>query len=71
LRTLKSSIKLTLSGTSALDDIFHLINPLVVVNIEAKSQSSVISSLETETHTGLISLNLKPSLKIDKKVKKK
>ena len=70
LRTLKSSIKLTLSGTSALDDIFHLINPLVVVNIEAKSQSSVISSLETETHTGLISLNLKPSLKIDKKVKK-
>ena len=70
LGKVKNSIELTLSNTSALDDIFHLANPLLVVNIEAKSQSSLISSLEPETHRGLISLNLKPSLKIDKKVKK-
>lgn len=71
-KKIRSSLKLTLSTTSkiGIDDILHLTNPLSIVNTQAKSQPVLIPSLEPDTHTGLLSLNLKPSLKIDKKVKK-
>jgi translation initiation factor IF-2 len=52
------------------EDIFHLVSPMIVVNLQTKNQSSLLSSLQTDVHQGLLSLNLKPSLKIDKKIKK-
>ena len=52
------------------EDIFQLVSPMIVVNLQTKNQSSLLSSLQTDVHQGLLSLNLKPSLKIDKKIKK-
>ena len=52
------------------EDIFQLTSPMIVVNLQTRNQSSLLSSLQTDVHQGLLSLNLKPSLKIDKKIKK-
>lgn len=52
------------------EDIIQLTSPMIVVNLQTRNQSSLLSSLQTDVHQGLLSLNLKPSLKIDKKVKK-
>jgi translation initiation factor IF-2 len=52
------------------EDILQLTSPMIVVNLQIRNQSSLLSSLQTDVHQGLLSLNLKPSLKIDKKVKK-
>ena len=52
------------------EDILQLISPMMIVNLQTRNQSSLLSSLQTDVHQGLLSLNLKPSLKIDKKVKK-
>jgi len=52
------------------EDILQLIAPMIIVNLQNRNQSSLLSSLQTDVHQGLLSLNLKPSLKIDKKVKK-
>jgi len=52
------------------EDILQLTSPMIVVNLQTRNQSSLLSSLQTDVHQGLLSLNLKPSLKIDKKIKK-
>jgi len=52
------------------EDIFQLTSPMIVVNLQTRNQSSLLSSLQTDVHQGLLGLNLKPSLKIDKKIKK-
>ena len=53
-----------------IEDIIQLTSPMIVVNLQTRNQPSVLSSLPTDVHQGLLSLNLKPSLKIDKKIKK-
>ena len=52
------------------EDILQLTSPLIIINLQTRSQSSLLSSLQTDVHQGLLSLSLKPSLKIDKKIKK-
>jgi translation initiation factor IF-2 len=68
----KSNFKICMHTDFKLtsEDIFHLVSPMIVVNLQTKNQSSLLSSLQTDVHQGLLSLNLKPSLKIDKKIKK-
>ena len=66
----KSNFKICMHTDFKLtsEDIFHLVSPMIVVNLQTKNQSSLLSSLQTDVHQGLLSLNLKPSLKIDKKI---
>ena len=68
----KSNFKICMQTDFKLtsEDIFQLVSPMIVVNLQTKNQSSLLSSLQTDVHQGLLSLNLKPSLKIDKKIKK-
>lgn len=49
-----------------LEEILELKNPLIL----SKSEGSLLSNITVENHQGLLSLNLKPTLKIDKKGKK-
>lgn len=53
-----------------LEDILYLTNPLLLNNNNSQSDLSINSSIGTENSQNLITLNLKPSLKIDKKPKK-
>jgi len=52
------------------EDLLHLTSPLVIINLQTRNQPSLGSSLQADVHSGLLSLNLKPSIKIDKKIKK-
>ena len=61
-------IFMQMDSKPVVEDIIQLTSPMIVV--KTKNQSSLLSSLQTDVHQGLLSLNLKPSLKIDKKVKK-
>jgi translation initiation factor IF-2 len=61
-------ILMQMDSKPVVEDIIQLTSPMIVV--KTKNQSSLLSSLQTDVHQGLLSLNLKPSLKIDKKVKK-
>lgn len=79
LKFLSSSYKLTeerlkifmqMDSKFTNEDILQLTSPMLVVNLQTKNQSSLLSSLQTDVHSGLLSLNLKPSLKTDKKIKK-
>ena len=64
-------IFMQMDSKSISEDILQLTSPLIIINLQTRSQSSLLSSLQTDVHQGLLSLSLKPSLKIDKKVKKK
>jgi translation initiation factor IF-2 len=59
-----------MDSKSIPEDILQLTSPMIVVNLQTRNQSLLFSSLQTDVHQGILSLNLKPSLKIDKKVKK-
>nr|BDA97310.1 translation initiation factor 2 [Cryptomonas curvata] len=59
-----------MDSKSTNEDILQLTSPMILVNLQTKNQSSLLSSLQTDVHSGLLSLNLKPSLKTDKKIKK-
>jgi translation initiation factor IF-2 len=52
------------------EDLLYLTSPLVIINLQTRNQPSLGSSLQADVHSGLLSLNLKPSIKIDKKIKK-
>lgn len=52
------------------DDIIQLDSPLMVVPAQIRNPSVLFSSIQGDVHQGLLNLNLKPSIKIDKKVKK-
>jgi translation initiation factor IF-2 len=52
------------------EDILHLNSPLLLINKQARNQSSILSSIQNDVQQGLLNLNLKPTLKIDKKIKK-
>ena len=52
------------------EDILHLNSPLLLINKQARNQSSILSSIQNDVQQGLLNLNLKPILKIDKKIKK-
>lgn len=52
-----------------LEDILYLSNPLVVVTNNLQSETSSVSSIE-DTSQNLLTLNLKPSIKVEKKLKK-
>ena len=52
------------------DEILFLTNPLMVITVNSKLQTSLISTAEADAHPGLLGLDLRPSLKLDKKVKK-
>jgi translation initiation factor IF-2 len=52
------------------EDVLHLNSPLLLINRQARNQSSILSSLQNDVQQGLLNLNLKPILKIDKKIKK-
>jgi translation initiation factor IF-2 len=52
------------------DDILYLNSPLLIVNTQIRNQPSLLSSLQNDVQQGLLNLNLKPVLKIDKKIKK-
>jgi translation initiation factor IF-2 len=45
-------------------------SPLLLINKQARNQSSILSSIQNDVQQGLLNLNLKPILKIDKKIKK-
>lgn len=53
-----------------LEEILELTNPLIMTSNSLKSAPSILSNIAVETHQGLIGLNLKPTLKVDKKGKK-
>ena len=40
------------------EDILQLIAPMIIVNLQNRNQSSLLSSLQTDVHQGLLSLNL-------------
>lgn len=65
---------MTTSSVSAfkrdLEDILCLTNPLLLINSNLQSDLSVLQTVESEVHPTLLTLQLKPSIKIDKKVKK-
>jgi translation initiation factor IF-2 len=52
------------------DDILYLNSPLLIINTQIRNQPSLLSSLQSDVQQGLLNLNLKPVLKIDKKIKK-
>ena len=54
---------------SSSDDLFCLTNPLLLVNIH-KRANHLLTSISTDLHPGLLNLNLKTSLKPDKKLRK-
>lgn len=53
-----------------LEDILYLTNPLVIVNNTIDSEPLLVSTVESDNSENLLTLNLKPSLKVDKKLKK-
>jgi translation initiation factor IF-2 len=53
-----------------LEDILYLTNPLVIVNNTIEPESILVSTIESANPENLLTLNLKPSLKVDKKLKK-
>lgn len=63
-----SNSKALNENRSSSEDLFYLINPLVIVTVQTKRPDSLLSSITTDLHPGL--LNLKSSLKLDKKLKK-
>ncbi len=71
-KTKKNSFRILMhmESKSIAEDIIQLTSPMIVVNLQTRNQPSLISSLQTDVHQGLLSLNVKPSLKIDKKIKK-
>ncbi len=70
LKEEKFKIFIQMDSKSTNEDILQLTSPMILVNLQTKNQSSLLSSLQTDVHSGLLSLNLKPSLKTDKKIKK-
>jgi len=52
------------------EELLYLTSPLIIINLQTRNQPSLGSSLQSDVHSGLLSLNLKPSIKIDKKIKK-
>ena len=52
------------------EELLYLTSPLIIINLQTRNQPSLGSSLQADVHSGLLSLNLKPSIKIDKKIKK-
>lgn len=52
------------------EELLYLTSPLIIINLQTRHQLSLGSSLQADVHSGLLSLNLKPSIKIDKKIKK-
>lgn len=53
-----------------LEDILYLTNPLLLNSNNSQSDLVISSNIGTENTQNLLTLNLKPSLKIDKKLKK-
>lgn len=53
-----------------LEDILYLTNPLLLNTNNSQSELTISSNIGTENTQNLLTLNLKPSLKIDKKLKK-
>jgi translation initiation factor IF-2 len=66
-----SLIRLFLTDNKSMsEDLLCLTNPLTVVIYQVKNQSSLHTSLTADVPQELLTLNSKPSLKIDKKNKK-
>ena len=59
-----------IDSKSMSEETLSLTSPMILVNLQTKNQSLLLSSLQTDVHQGLLNLSLKPSLKIDKKIKK-
>ena len=53
-----------------IEDVLYLTNPLIVVNLNLQSELSILPTVEADGHANLLTLQLKPSIKVDKKIKK-
>lgn len=58
------------SLTSSFEDILYLSTPLILVTGNSKPQIGILASVETDAHQTLLNVDLRPSLKLDKKPKK-
>ena len=65
-----SNIQALTENNSSSEDLFHLINPLLILTVQTKRPNSLLPSIAADLHSGLLNLSLKSTLKLDKKLKK-
>ena len=65
-----SNLHALTENNSSCEDLFYLSNPLVVLTVQTKRPNSLIPSLTTDLHSGLLNLSLKSPVKPDKKLKR-